>query len=59
MEKYQPEMLMMILGTLKNCVLIVTCGATVCALFYMSRSWWSLSALAMLLFMSSVRFIRD
>lgn len=59
MEKYQPEMLMMVLGTIKNVTLIVTCGVTVCTLYYLSRSWWSLAALSMLLALSSVRFVRD
>ncbi|WP_434148141.1 hypothetical protein ACR2R6_12910 [Methylocaldum gracile subsp. desertum] len=59
MNKYEPEMLMMFLGTLKNCVLIVTCGVTVLGLYSMSRSWWSLVALLMLFFLSSAKFVRD
>ena len=59
MDKYTPEMIAMLLNTIKNCVLIVTCGAVTVSLFYLSRSWYSLLALLPLLLMSSVRFIRD
>lgn len=59
MEQYEPEKLMMILGTIRNVVLIMTCGATVLGLYYMSRSWHSLWPLVMLLFLGSMKFVRD
>ncbi len=59
MDKYTPEMIAMLLNTIKNCVLIVTCGTVTVSLFYLSRSWYSLLALLPLLLQSSVHFIRD
>jgi hypothetical protein len=59
MDKYEPEMLTFILICIKNIMLIGCSAATTVTLFYLSRSWWSLLALLMLLGLSNGKFIRD
>jgi membrane protein YdbS with pleckstrin-like domain len=59
MNKCDPEMLTFILVTIKNIMLIGAAAVTTIALFYFSRSWWSLLALVMLFGLSSGSFTRD
>lgn len=59
MERYTPEIWMAFFTLIRNIVLILTCGATVCWLYYWSRSWHSLWPLLMLLALGSTHFIRD
>jgi len=59
MDKYTPEVLMMLMGTIKNIAIACACAWTVVNLYRLSGSWHCLWALLMLLFMSSMKFTRD
>lgn len=59
MNDYTPELITFALSTLQNIVLIIACSYTTIQLFKLSRSWWSLLALLMLLGLSMGSFIRD
>ncbi len=59
MDKYTPEVVMMVLMIVKNIALIGACAWTVVSLYKLSGSWHCLWALLMLLFLSSGKFIRD
>jgi hypothetical protein len=59
MMKYDPEMFTFFIIAIKNITLVACTAITVVALFYFSRSWWSLLAILMLAFLSSGNFTRD